>query len=102
MRSSDDDHAHHNNKEDNTENYCTIKAGQRISLNLRGYPMDPHYVEAPHTYQPERFLPDAIAQRKGTMAALALDHPALADAFGRGKRDLGSTLATRLEDCISR
>jgi len=91
----DDDDKTQNNKEDNTEYYCTIKAGQRISLNLRGYPMDPNYVEAPQTYQPERFLPEAIAQRKGTMAALALDHPDFADAFGRGKRRcLGANVAT--------
>jgi len=91
----DDDDKTQNNKEDTTEYYCTIKAGQRISLNLRGYPMDPNYVEAPQTYQPERFLPEAIAQRKGTMAALALDHPDFADAFGRGKRRcLGANVAT--------
>mmetsp|Transcript_50402 Transcript_50402/g.51259 ORF Transcript_50402/g.51259 Transcript_50402/m.51259 type:complete len:433 (-) Transcript_50402:187-1485(-) len=93
--SSDDDKTPNKNSDDDTDYYCTIKAGQRISLNLRGYPMDPHYVEAPHTYQPERFLPDAIAQRKGTMAALALDHPDFADAFGRGKRRcLGANVAT--------
>jgi len=95
MSSSDDDNTQNNKKDNNTEYYCTIKAGQRISLNLRGYPMDPNYVEAPQTYQPERFLPEAIAQRKGTMAALALDHPDFADAFGRGKRRcLGANVAT--------
>jgi len=69
------------------------KAGQRISLNLRAFPMDPKYVERPNEYMPERFLPDAVQARKGTPSQV-LDHPSFADPFGRGKRRcLGSNIA---------
>ena len=72
----------------------TIPAEQRTSLNLRGLPMDPKYVEDPNSFIPERFSPEAVAARKGTMSELALDHPAFKDPFGRGKRRcLGSNVA---------
>jgi len=71
-----------------------VPAGQRISLNLRGYPLDPRYVEEPLAFVPERFDPAAVAARRGTAAALALDHPAMQDPFGRGKRRcLGANVA---------
>ena len=62
-----------------------VEAGRRISLNLRAFPMDPNYVQDPHQYKPERFLPEAIAAREGTMAEI-IDHPLFEDPFGRGKR----------------
>ena len=69
------------------------KAGTRISLNLRAFPMDPKYVDNPTIYEPERFLPDAIEKRKGTPSEV-VDHPSFADPFGRGKRRcLGSNIA---------
>ena len=71
-----------------------IPAGRRISLNLRGYPLDPRYVEDPAAFAPERFSPAAVAARRGTPAAVALDHPAMHDPFGRGKRRcLGANVA---------
>lgn len=70
-----------------------VPAGQRISLNLRAFPMDPKYVENPNIYRPERFLPDAIKARKGTPSEV-IDHPAFAEPFGRGKRRcLGANVA---------
>jgi cytochrome P450 len=70
-----------------------VIAGQRISLNLRAYPMDPRFVENPTQYNPERFLPDAVKARKGTPSEV-IDHPSFADPFGRGKRRcLGSNVA---------
>ena len=69
------------------------KAGTRICLNLRGLPMDPAYLDEPTKYQPERFLADAIASRKGTKSEI-IDHPGFADPFGRGKRRcLGANVA---------
>ncbi|KAL3802638.1 hypothetical protein HJC23_011962 [Cyclotella cryptica] len=71
-----------------------IEAGNRICLNLRGIPMDPKYVTNPTLFQPERFLPSAIQERKGTPSEI-MDHPAFSDPFGRGKRRcLGSNVAT--------
>jgi len=63
-----------------------VPAGQKISLNLRGLPMDPNLVENPTEFVPERFSPDAVEMRKGTPSGLALDHPFFNDPFGRGKR----------------
>jgi len=71
-----------------------IPAGQRTSLNLRGLPMDPSYVDDPDSFVPERFSPEAVAARKGTPSEIALDHPAFRDPFGRGKRRcLGANVA---------
>ncbi|KAL7533470.1 hypothetical protein ACHAWF_004521 [Thalassiosira exigua] len=71
-----------------------VPVESRVSLNLRGWPMDPKYVDEPHAYRPERFLPDAVAERRGTKSEVALDHPSFADPFGRGKRRcLGSNVA---------
>jgi len=70
-----------------------VLAEQRISLNLRAFPMDPRFVDNPTIYQPDRFLPDAIEARKGTPSEV-IDHPSFADPFGRGKRRcLGSNVA---------
>jgi len=70
-----------------------VPAGKRISLNLRGFPMDPKYVDSPHQFMPERFMPDAIESRKGTPSEI-IDHPSFADPFGRGKRRcLGANMA---------
>jgi len=71
-----------------------IPEGQRVSLNLRGLPMDPKYVENPTAFVPERFSPEAIASREGTPSEIALDHPYFNDPFGRGKRRcLGANVA---------
>lgn len=72
----------------------TLPAGMRASLNLRGLPMDPKYVESPREFRPERFSKEAVQARRGTPSALALDHPYMNDPFGRGKRRcLGANVA---------
>jgi cytochrome P450 len=77
---------------DGTNSYH-VPAGKRILLNNRGIPMDPKYVSNPTLYEPERFLPDAIAARKGTPAQI-IDHPSFGEPFGRGKRRcLGANVA---------
>lgn len=77
---------------DNGNSY-RAKAGTRISLNLRAFPMDPKYVDDPSAYRPERFLPPAIEGRRGTPSEV-IDHSSFADPFGRGKRRcLGSNVA---------
>jgi hypothetical protein len=72
--------------EKNDDSSYTIPGGTRISLNLRGWPLDPALVESPTQYMPERFLEDAVEARRGTPSAIALDHPYMSDPFGRGKR----------------
>lgn len=70
-----------------------VQAGTRVSLNLRGIPIDGRFVDNPSEFRPERFLPDAVTARKGTPAEI-IDHPAFADPFGRGKRRcLGGNVA---------
>lgn len=70
-----------------------VKAGERITLNLRAYPMDAQYVESPNNFQPERFMPNVIKARKGTPSEI-IDHPSFVDPFGRGKRRcLGGNMA---------
>lgn len=62
-----------------------VKAGSKVSLNIRGIPMDPMFVDKPNEYRPERFLPEAIEARRGTPKEL-LDHKLFHDPFGAGKR----------------
>lgn len=70
-----------------------VPAGQRVSLNLRAWPMDTKFVEDPTSFRPERFLPEAVEARRGTPSEI-LDHPSFVDPFGRGKRRcLGSNVA---------
>mmetsp|Transcript_7178 Transcript_7178/g.20836 ORF Transcript_7178/g.20836 Transcript_7178/m.20836 type:complete len:593 (-) Transcript_7178:186-1964(-) len=72
----------------------SVPAGESIVLNLRAVPMDPRFVDDPHEFRPERFLPDAVEARRGTTKEL-LDHPYLATPFGRGKRKcIGANVAT--------
>eukprot|EP00531_Pseudo-nitzschia_arenysensis_P018361 CAMPEP_0116117024 /NCGR_PEP_ID=MMETSP0329-20121206/1350_1 /TAXON_ID=697910 /ORGANISM="Pseudo-nitzschia arenysensis, Strain B593" /LENGTH=568 /DNA_ID=CAMNT_0003610557 /DNA_START=329 /DNA_END=2035 /DNA_ORIENTATION=- len=76
------------------ERSYNIPEGQRVSLNLRGLPMDPKYVENPAVFSPERFSPENVEARKGTPSEIALDHPYMNDPFGRGKRRcLGANIA---------
>ena len=76
------------------DKFYRVPPAQRISLNLRGLPMDPNYVSDPHSFIPERFSAEAIAARKGTPSEIALDHPYMNDPFGRGKRRcLGANVA---------
>ncbi len=79
-----------------------VPAGQRISLNLRGLPLDPKYVENPKSFIPERFSPEAIEARAGTPSELALDHPYFSDNFGRGKRRcVGANVAIAEMMCLA-
>lgn len=47
--------------------------------------IDENLVDDPLAFRPERWLPDAVASRKGTGAEI-LDHPFYRDAFSQGSR----------------
>lgn len=80
-------------REQHQRYYYRVQAGERISLNLRGIPMDPEYVTRPRDYDPDRFMPDQIEERRGTKYEI-IDHPYFEDPFGRGKRQcLGANVA---------
>lgn len=71
----------------------TFPAGTRLMMNTRAFQMDARYVDEPHVFRPERWLPDAVAGRKGTEKEV-LDHRLLATPFGAGARMcLGSAIA---------
>eukprot|EP00592_Proboscia_alata_P001234 CAMPEP_0194372104 /NCGR_PEP_ID=MMETSP0174-20130528/20411_1 /TAXON_ID=216777 /ORGANISM="Proboscia alata, Strain PI-D3" /LENGTH=606 /DNA_ID=CAMNT_0039150421 /DNA_START=363 /DNA_END=2183 /DNA_ORIENTATION=- len=73
----------------------TVKAGQKLSLNLRAFPMNPEYVESPHEFRPERFMPAAVSERKGTPSEV-IDHPFFNDPFGTGSKRI--CLGARVAD----
>lgn len=79
-----------------------VSAGQRMSLNLRGLPMDPKFVEDPTSFKPERFSEEAVEARMGTPAALALDNAFMHDPFGKGKRRcIGANVAKAEMICLA-
>jgi len=70
-----------------------VPKGQRLSLNIIAFPMDPRFVEDPEEFRPERFLPDAVRARRGTPSEV-IDHRLLRTPFGSGVRTcLGARLA---------
>ena len=71
-----------------------VPAGTRIIMSIEGLQNDPAIVDNPHLYQPERFLPDAVEQRKSDPLKSLLDHKFLGTPFGFGARMcLGARLA---------
>ena len=71
-----------------------VPAGTRIAMSIEGLQNDPAIVDNPELYQPERFLPDAVEQRKGDPLKSLLDHKLLGTPFSFGARMcLGARLA---------
>eukprot|EP00667_Euglena_gracilis_P005960 EG_transcript_6003 len=62
-----------------------IPAGTLVALNVAAYSKDPRYTDDPDAFRPERFLPAAVAARKGTARAVA-DHVLLSAPFSAGAR----------------
>jgi len=62
-----------------------IPKGSVLMLDSHSVGMDPDNVHDPDTYNPNRWLPDAVEGRKGSSAAV-LDHPYARDEFGQGAR----------------
>eukprot|EP01062_Namystynia_karyoxenos_P026262 TRINITY_DN20457_c0_g3_i1.p1 TRINITY_DN20457_c0_g3~~TRINITY_DN20457_c0_g3_i1.p1 ORF type:complete len:557 (+),score=144.04 TRINITY_DN20457_c0_g3_i1:87-1673(+) len=63
-----------------------LPAGSAVVLNLTGYQRDEEYAgPEPNRFRPERFLPAAVAARRGTPAEL-LDHRVGSSPFSAGAR----------------
>eukprot|EP00746_Dinoflagellata_sp_MGD_P138910 gnl/MRDRNA2_/MRDRNA2_72466_c0_seq1.p1 gnl/MRDRNA2_/MRDRNA2_72466_c0~~gnl/MRDRNA2_/MRDRNA2_72466_c0_seq1.p1 ORF type:complete len:585 (-),score=96.94 gnl/MRDRNA2_/MRDRNA2_72466_c0_seq1:272-1825(-) len=70
-----------------------IPKGTHIMINGNAIQNDKRYVDRPEEFIPERWLPEAVTQRKGTEAEI-LDNKLLASIFGFGPRMcLGARLA---------
>lgn len=71
----------------------TVPQGCRVNTIGAAMLFDPKFVDHPDSYQPERWLEDAVAARKGTEREI-IDHKLLAANFGFGPRMcLGARLA---------
>lgn len=71
-----------------------VPAGTRIIMSVEGLQSDPAIVDDPDLFQPERFLQEAVEQRKGDPLKSILDHKFLGNPFGFGARMcLGARLA---------
>jgi len=63
----------------------SIPEGQLLGLQTYSIQNDPQHVENPHVFDPERWLPEAVAARKGTPSEI-LDHKILSSPFSFGAR----------------
>lgn len=73
-----------------------IPAGSMVALDPVSVQNDPALLDEPQAFRPERFLPDAVAARKGTPAEL-VDHPLLATPFSSGARKCPGSRVAALE-----
>merc|ERR1712217_37282 len=71
-----------------------IPAGTRIVLAVESVQKDPRLVDDAHVFMPERFLPEAVAARKGDPLKSLIDHKLLGTPFSFGARMcMGARLA---------
>jgi len=71
-----------------------VPAGTRIIMAIEGLQNDPNIVDNPEVYQPERFLQDAVEERKSDPLKSLLDNRMLGNPFSFGARMcLGARLA---------
>ena len=61
-----------------------LQKGDAVALDGYSIGMDPEYVGDPEEFRPERWLPEAVAARKGTPREV-IDHPFLKEPFSQGK-----------------
>eukprot|EP00591_Stephanopyxis_turris_P009960 CAMPEP_0195507412 /NCGR_PEP_ID=MMETSP0794_2-20130614/865_1 /TAXON_ID=515487 /ORGANISM="Stephanopyxis turris, Strain CCMP 815" /LENGTH=617 /DNA_ID=CAMNT_0040634087 /DNA_START=31 /DNA_END=1884 /DNA_ORIENTATION=+ len=62
-----------------------LEEGDVVALDGRSTGMNPDLVEDPAEFRPERWLPEAVASRKGTPQEL-IDHVFLKEPFSQGAR----------------
>ncbi len=63
----------------------TIPRGSAVMCDGYSLGQDPVYIDDPRSFQPERWLDDAVQARKGTPREL-IDHPFFKDPFSQGAR----------------
>ena len=63
----------------------TIPRGSAVMCDGYSLGQDPMYIDDPRSFQPERWLDDAVQARKGTPREL-IDHPFFKDPFSQGAR----------------
>jgi len=73
-----------------------VPVGTVMALQNVPYNVCDDLVDEPLEFKPERFLPDAVAARKGTDKEL-LDHPLLANGFSSGARRCPGARVANLE-----
>lgn len=72
----------------------TLPSGSMFVFNSQALGLDPNFVSNPDTFDPTRWLDDAVRDRKGTNLEI-LDHPLLRDPFSHGARKCpGSRVAS--------
>lgn len=74
----------------------TLPEGTAILFDSLTVQMDPDLVEDPMTFQPQRWLPEAVEARKGTDKAI-LDHPFYSGPFSQGSRRCPGSRIAHLE-----
>jgi len=63
----------------------TLPAGSAVAFDEQGIAKDPELVDEPFAFKPERFLPEAVKERKGTPSEI-IDHPLCRGPFSAGAR----------------
>eukprot|EP00746_Dinoflagellata_sp_MGD_P057510 gnl/MRDRNA2_/MRDRNA2_247689_c0_seq1.p1 gnl/MRDRNA2_/MRDRNA2_247689_c0~~gnl/MRDRNA2_/MRDRNA2_247689_c0_seq1.p1 ORF type:complete len:490 (-),score=84.06 gnl/MRDRNA2_/MRDRNA2_247689_c0_seq1:17-1459(-) len=63
----------------------SVAAGTKVSFQILSLQNDPKFVDNPSEFQPERWLPEQVQQRRGTSAEI-IDHKLLATPFSFGSR----------------
>ena len=73
-----------------------LPAGSVVGFDQASKSVDPEFVDDPFVFRPERFLPEAVAARKGTKSEF-LDHPLFSGPFGQGARRCPGSRVARNE-----
>jgi len=75
---------------------CSLCAGTRVQLDFFSAQNDREIIPDAREFRPERWLPDAVAERVGTPAEV-LDHPLLRGPFSAGARMCPGARVANLE-----
>mmetsp|Transcript_93123 Transcript_93123/g.267108 ORF Transcript_93123/g.267108 Transcript_93123/m.267108 type:complete len:517 (-) Transcript_93123:141-1691(-) len=74
----------------------SVPEGTKVAMQIYSVQNDPKYVDRPESFEPERWLPEAVDARKGTEAEI-IDHRLLSNPFSFGARMCLGGRAAELE-----